>query len=123
MRVNPQGDIRSGVSCSLGSVSNADPCLKLKANRFMTEHMGMDFLQPVRLGKTVQKRPHSIRIDTAALPFFGVEYGVFPVIPLAAVTFRLFEIVGAIFSEHFHNAVIKRQPTITGIRLAAIHNL
>ena len=86
----------------------------------MAEHMGVDFLQSVLLGKAVQKRPHSIRIDTAAVPFFSVEYGVFPVISLAAVIFRLFEIVSAIFSEHFHNAVIKSQPAITGIRLAAV---
>lgn len=85
--------------------------------------MGMDFLQPMLLGKAVQKRSHGIRIDTSAVPFFGVEYSVFLVIPLAAVTFRLFEIVDAIFSEHFHNAVIKRQPAITGIRLAAVNNL
>ena len=110
VRVNPQGYIRTCMTCSLSCVRNADSCLKLKANRCMTEHMGMDFLQPVLLGKAVQKRSHSIRIDTAAVPFFGVEYGVFLVIPLAAVSFRLFEIVSAIFSEHFHNAVIKRQP-------------
>ena len=87
MRINPQGDIRFGVSCSLGSICNADACLKLQAHRCMAEHMGMDFLQPVFLGKAVQKRSHSIRIDTAAVSFFGVEYGVFLVVPLAVVIF------------------------------------
>ena len=89
----------------------------------MAEYVGMDFLQPVLLGKAVQKRSHSIRIDTAAVPFFSVEYGVFPVISLAAVIFRLFEVVGTVLFEHFHDTLVHCEPAVTGICLVAAHNL
>ncbi len=58
----------------------------------MTEHMGMVFLQPVFLGKAVQKSTNRIRIDTAAVSPLCIKHSILLVIPLAAVTFRLFYI-------------------------------
>ena len=70
--------------------------------------------QTVRLGEVLHECPNRIRIDAAAVSLFSIEHGIFLMVPLAAVAFRLFEVVGTILTETIQNTVIKRQPAITG---------
>ena len=75
--------------------------------------------QTVRLGEVLQECPNRIRIDTAAVSLFRVEHGIFLTVSLAAVALRLFEVVGAILSDHLHNSGIHCQPAIPGTTTAA----
>ena len=55
MRINPQGDIRSGVSCSLGSVSNylaitAEDIRSSKENRLVLEEIYTSLLNDINPG-------------------------------------------------------------------------
>ena len=123
MSVNLQSHIGTGMTCPFSRVGYAYSCLQLQADWRMPELVRVYLRQTVFLCKACQPRPYRVRVKIITKLCGWEKYSHNFHIPLVTVLKNPFGVVCPIFVQHFHNAVVHVQPTLSRNSFTTVLNV